>query len=108
MLRWTKWIAPVASLALVLALGIANSRADDSAAAKGKAKVTVTVVDADGKAVAGATVGITVAPPKKAKGTATSQPDGSAKPLRPAALQSGVSGADGTFVLTDMADGDFV
>jgi hypothetical protein len=64
------------------------------------------VVDAAGKPVAGATVGISVAPAKKT--AATSQPDGAAKGTRPTPIESGVSGADGTFVLDKMADGDFV
>lgn len=106
MLRWTKWIAPVASLALVLGLSIASSRAEDAATPAGKATITVTVVDAAGKPVPAAKVSISVPPAKKAKGAGTTQPDG--KPLRPAAIETGVTAADGTFALTKIANGDFV
>jgi hypothetical protein len=109
MKRWTKWVVPVASLALVFSLYAANSRADDAATVtpNGKAKVTVTVVDAAGKPVAGATVGIIVPHNKKEQGAATTQPEGAIK-KRPTPIESGVSSADGTFDLTKIPDGDFV
>ena len=109
MLRWTKLIAPVASLALLIGFHQAQLRADDTAAPAGKATVTVTVVDSAGKPVAGATVGIYAKPAKKQKGAATSQPtDGSAaaKP-KAVALVSGETGADGTVALANVPNGDF-
>ncbi len=111
MLRGRKWIAPLASLVLLAGLNIAQSKAADAkaadaTAATGKAKVTVTVVDADGKPVAGATVNISLAPPKGKKAPST-QPDGAAR-TKPPVIESGVTGADGTFALTNIADGNFV
>jgi hypothetical protein len=109
MLRWTKWVAPMAALVLMAGLQVGQTRAaDDAAAPAGKATVTVTVVDSAGKAVAGATVSISAAPAKKAKG-ATTQPDaGTGARTRPTPLETGTSGADGTFALTKIPDGDFV
>jgi len=107
--RWAKWITPVASLALVMGLGLAQSRADDTATPAGKATVTVTVVDDAGKPVAGATVSISVAPARKPKAAATTQPDGNTgRAARPPVIESGVTGADGTFALTKITDGDFM
>jgi hypothetical protein len=112
--QWKKWIAPVASLALVMSLSLAQSKADDAAAAtSGKATVTVTVVDDAGKPVSGATVAILPAPAKKGKAAAaaaapTSQPAEGGKAARPQPLESGVTGADGTFALTKIANGEFM
>jgi hypothetical protein len=109
MLRWTKWVAPMAALVLMAGIQTAQTRADDAAtpALTGKATVTVTVVDSDGKAVAGATVMIMPATPKKAKGAApTSQPADATKP-RPTPMETGTTGTDGTFALTKIPDGDF-
>jgi hypothetical protein len=69
----------------------------------------VTVVDAVGKAVSGATVGIYPKAAKQHKAAATdagatTQP--TAK-VRPEALVTGETGADGTVALTAVPDGDF-
>jgi hypothetical protein len=109
MLRWTKWVAPMAALVLMAGLQAGQTRAaDDAAAPAGKATVTVTVVDASGKAVVGATVSLMPPPAKRAKG-ATTQPDaGTGARARPTPLETGTTGADGTFALTKVPNGDFV
>lgn len=111
MLRWTKWVAPMAALVLMAGLQVADTRAADDAAGvpAGKATITVTVVDSAGKAVSGATVSLLPAPAKKAKTKgATTQPDGAAPArTRPTPLATGTTGADGTFAFTKIADGDF-
>jgi 5-hydroxyisourate hydrolase-like protein (transthyretin family) len=109
MLRWTKLIAPVAGLALLIGFHQAQLRADDAVKpTTAKATVTVTVVDSSGKPVAGATVGIYPKAAKKQKAAATSQPaDGTDKPARPQPLVSGETAADGTFALTPIPNGDF-
>ncbi len=110
MLRWTKWIAPVAGLVLMLGFQQAQTRADDAPATPvGKATITVTVVDSTGKPVSGATVSLFAAPGKKAKSAAaTSQPaDPGARPARPVALQTSTTGADGTATLTKVPDGAY-
>jgi hypothetical protein len=107
MLRWTKWVAPMAALVLMAGLQVADTHAaDDAAAPAGKATVTVTVVDSAGKAVAGATVSLLPPPAKRAKGGATTQPDAGTR-TRPTPLATGTTGADGTFAFTKIANGDF-
>jgi hypothetical protein len=108
MLRWKNLIAPITAFALLVGFHQAQLRADDTATpAAGKATVTVTVVDANGKAVPGATVSIFVKAAKKSKNAAaTSQPsDGTA--AKPKPLQTGKTGADGTFALSTIPNGDF-
>ncbi len=128
MLRWTKWIAPVAAMALMVGLQTAQTRADDAAtppALTGKATITVTVVDSDGKPVSGATVSLLPARARRQKGggggaggapgggggggNATTQPDGAppAPRGRPTPLETGTTGADGTFALTNVPNGTF-
>jgi Carboxypeptidase regulatory-like domain len=106
MLRWTKWVAPMAALVLMAGIQTAQTRADDAATPTGKATVTVTVVDGSGKAVAGATVSISLAAPKKTAAPTSQPTDGTAKP-RPTPIETGTTGTDGTFALTKIPDGDF-
>jgi len=110
MLRWTKLIAPAASLALLIGFHQAQLRADD-AAATGTATVTVTVVDSTGKPVSGVKVGIYAAAPKKHKtaaadGGATTQPTDGTKP-KVTALVTGETAADGTVALAKVPNGDY-
>jgi hypothetical protein len=112
MKRWTKLIAPLASLALILGFHQANLRADDAAAPAGKATVVVTVVDSAGKPVSGAEVGIYPAKPKKAAAAAaadaTTQPaDATGKKAKPVAMVSGETAADGTVSLAKVPNGKF-
>ncbi len=108
MLRWTKWVAPMAALVLMAGIQTAQTRADDTAAPtpNGKATVTVTVVDSSGKAVAGATVSIFAAPAKKTEAPTSQPADGTR--TRPTPMETGTTGTDGTFALTKIPDGKFM
>jgi hypothetical protein len=108
MLRWTKWVTPMAALVLMAGFQAGQARAEDPATptANGKATVTVTVVDADGKPVPDATVGISAAPQKKPKGD-TTQPVTDQPRARPTPLVTGTTGADGTCALAKVPDGEY-
>ncbi len=107
MLRWTKLIAPMAALTLLIGFHQATLRADDTAPA-GKATVTVTVVDSAGKAVAGATVGIMPGKAKKHhKAAADNATTEQAAAGKPKPFVTGVTGADGTVALANVPDGTF-
>jgi len=108
MLRVKKMIAPVTAIALMLGLCLGKSRADDATApaTTGKATLKVTVVDSDGKVVPGATVAISVAPPRGKKTVPTTQPN-AARP-KPEILQTAKTADDGTVSLEKVANGEFV
>jgi hypothetical protein len=112
MLRWTKWVTPVAALVLMAGFQAGQARGDDAATPTpdGKATVTVTVVDSDGKPVPSATVTIAPAPAKKSKKSAdaTSQPDAAAPKTKVTPLETGTTSADGKFALTKIPDGDYL
>jgi hypothetical protein len=124
-----KWIAPMASLALLASLGTASMvRAADAPTTMpaGKATISIKVVDGDGKAVAGATVDLMPPPTKKAKGAtptaagpagATAQPMAAdpttptdptpPKKVRAKPLQTTTTDADGTASFKGVADGTY-
>ena len=107
MLRWTKWVAPMAALVLMVGFQTSQTRAQDAATPKGKATVTITVVSDAGTPVAGVKVGIVAGQPKKEKG-ATTQPAGEGAQAKPTPIASGTTGPDGTVVLTNIPNGKFV
>jgi hypothetical protein len=113
MLRWTKWVAPVAVLVMMSGIKTAQSKADDTApttppALTGKATITVTVLDPDGKPVADAKVSL-LPPRARHHKAATTEPDATPPtPKKQPPLQSGITGADGTFALTNVPNGDFI
>ena len=131
-----KWIAPMASLALLAGLSVPAVRAaDEPAKPAGKATISVKVVDADGKAVDGATVQLIDGAGRRAGrgnrggGGANTPPKPDANPMaadpkpadngggggpgaggarqRPAPLQSTTTDADGAATFKDVADGTY-
>ena len=112
-MRWTKWVAPMAALVLMAGFAVVNARAADTATANGKATVTVTVVDAAGQPVVGASIALQPAPAGK-KGAGT-QPGAAAGGggkkgggKGATAIANGTTGADGTYALQNIPDGNFV
>lgn len=112
--RWMKWIAPVASLALLIGFSPSQVKAQDNTPAPtGKATITVTVVDSNAKPVEGARVVLLPPRERKAKpqatiGTPTASQLAKGNHNRPKPIAEGTTDKDGKAVLNNIPDGEFV
>jgi protocatechuate 3,4-dioxygenase beta subunit len=113
MLRWMKWVVPVAGMAMVFGFNAYQVRADDtvppaSTQPAAKATVTVNVVDGDGKPVSGAMVSIVAAQTGgKKKNQADPNTPPPAQGNRPTPIATGTTDAEGKAVLAGIPDGKY-
>jgi protocatechuate 3,4-dioxygenase beta subunit len=112
MYRWTKWIAPIAAVALLIGFQTTAARAQDAAttAPAGKATVSVTVLDSDGNPVSAAKVTMMPAKAKKKKAAAdgaAADPTPAPAPAPVAPPATGVTDADGKVSFPNIADGKY-